>query len=127
MIYFLMYLLTIIDNVIATAVGLSVCLAILLIIMLICFCVSKYDSYSNGSLDNDHYIGLMKKVLKVFIAFICLATFIPSQKGLAFVVIAPQIIENGAVKETVKNIPELTQLGTEYLKDMLKEKVNAKN
>jgi len=49
---------------------------------------------------------------------------VPSTKQAAFIWIAPQIVENGAVKDTVKNIPELTKLGTEYLKELLKEKVD---
>lgn len=49
---------------------------------------------------------------------------VPSTRQAAFIWIAPQIVENGAVKDTVKNIPELTKLGTEYLKELLKEKVN---
>lgn len=51
-------------------------------------------------------------------------TLVPSTKQAAFIWIAPQIVENGAVKDTVKNIPELTKLGTEYLKELLKEKVD---
>ena len=55
---------------------------------------------------------------------IILSTLLPTTKQAAFIWIAPQIVENGAVKDTVKNIPELTKLGTEYLKELLKEKVN---
>lgn len=51
-------------------------------------------------------------------------TLVPSTRQAAFIWIAPQIVENGAVKDTVKNIPELTKLGTEYLKELLKEKVD---
>ena len=50
--------------------------------------------------------------------------FMPTAKAIAFIYIAPQIIENGAVKDTFKNIPELTKLGTEYLKEILKEKID---
>lgn len=63
----------------------------------------------------------------VFISGIILLVFsqlLPTTKQAAFIYIAPQIIENGAVKDTVKNIPELTKLGTDYLKELLKEKVN---
>ena len=52
-----------------------------------------------------------------------IATFLPTTKQAAFIWIAPQIVENGAVKDTVKNIPELTKLGTDYLKELLKEKI----
>ena len=67
------------------------------------------------------------KTLKITtILFVFLATttaFIPNQKQAAFIFIAPQIIENGAVKNTVKNIPELTELATEFLKETLKTKI----
>lgn len=77
----------------------------------------------------DEFVETMKKlwVFKVFwTGVICLtiATVLPTTKQAAFIWIAPQIVENGAVKDTVKNIPELTKLGTDYLKELLKEKVN---
>lgn len=75
----------------------------------------------------------LKKLIKslhiktMFISGVVLLVFsqlLPTTKQAAFIYIAPQIIENGAVKDTVKNIPELTKLGTDYLKELLKEKVN---
>lgn len=51
-----------------------------------------------------------------------LATFIPSQKQVAFIILAPAIVENKDMQETLKNIPEIARLGTEYLKEMLQEK-----
>lgn len=75
----------------------------------------------------------LKKLIKslhiktVFISGVILLVFsqlLPTTKQAAFIWIAPQIIENGAVKDTVKNIPELTKLGTDYLKELLKEKIN---
>lgn len=69
----------------------------------------------------------LNKTIKIlypaWLFFILLWAAIPTTKEAAFIWIAPQIVENGAVKETVKNIPELTRLGTEYLKNVLKEKV----
>lgn len=67
-----------------------------------------------------------KKLWTIIAVLFTIAIFIPSTKQAAFIWIAPQIVENGAVKDTVKNIPELTKLGTEYLKELLKEKVNDK-
>lgn len=66
---------------------------------------------------------IYKNVVGSFIISMSLAIFTPSSKGIAFIYIAPQIIENGAVKDTVKNIPELTKLGTEYLKEILADKI----
>ena len=56
------------------------------------------------------------------IVLLVFAQLLPTTKQAAFIWVAPQIIENGAVKDTVKNIPELTKLGTEYLKELLKDK-----
>lgn len=74
----------------------------------------------------------IKKLARIFklkmmfiVSFILLgiSMVLPTTKQAAFIYIAPQIIENGAVKDTVKNIPELAKLGTDYLKELLKEKV----
>lgn len=65
----------------------------------------------------------VKVLFSTSIALMVFAQLIPTTKQAAFIWVAPQIIENGAVKDTVKNIPELTKLGTEYLKELLKDKV----
>lgn len=65
----------------------------------------------------------LKTVLITAISLLVFSQLLPTTKQAAFIWIAPQIIENGAVKDTVKNIPELTKLGTDYLKELLKEKV----
>ena len=83
----------------------------------------RYNSYEKE-------ISVKTKILKfsipVFFISVLFAMLMPNTKQAAFIWIAPQIVENGAVKDTVKNIPELTKLGTEYLKELLKEKVNDK-
>ena len=68
----------------------------------------------------------IKALITLEVISIIAGTLLPNTKQAAFIWIAPQIVENGAVKDTVKNIPELTKLGTEYLKELLKEKVNDK-
>lgn len=92
--------------------------------------------YSVFISENDYhktYIEAFKEVCKVtrlhiilisMITLTFITALIPTTKQAAFIWVAPQIIENGAVKDTVKNIPELTKLGTEYLKELLKEKTN---
>jgi hypothetical protein len=83
---------------------------------------------ADGSSYYEKDLKVMKKIIKlvapVFIISLMFTTLVPSTKQAAFIWIAPQIVENGAVKDTVKNIPELTKLGTEYLKELLKEKFN---
>ena len=79
--------------------------------------------------DNES-VKRLAKVVKLKMLFIIsavllgISALLPTTKQAAFIYIAPQIIENGAVKDTVKNIPELTKLGTDYLKELLKEKIN---
>ena len=98
-------------------------IAVIMLIVSIIICDDWYDDFTES----------LKKLIKslhiktVFISGIVLLAFsqlLPTTKQAAFIWIAPQIIENGAVKDTVKNIPELTKLGTDYLKELLKEKIN---
>ena len=81
---------------------------------------------------NKTFLEYFKEILQVtrlhllfaiMIVSMFITTLIPTTKQAAFIYIAPQIIENGAVKDTVKNIPELAKLGTDYLKELLIEKV----
>lgn len=69
-------------------------------------------------------ITRLKMLFTISAICIGISILLPTTKQAAFIYIAPQIIENGAVKDTVKNIPELTKLGTDYLKELLKEKIN---
>ena len=98
-------------------------IAVIMLIVSIIICDDRYDDFTES----------LKKLIKslhiktVFISGIVLLAFsqlLPTTKQAAFIWIAPQIIENGAVKDTVKNIPELTKLGTDYLKELLKDKIN---
>lgn len=114
-------------------------LSIFSIIGFICCAIALFPMISlantNSSYsDPDRFFNkLFKKYLKDFMwykiftvsaVFLTIATLLPTTKQAAFIWIAPQIVENGAVKDTVNNIPELTKLGTDYLKELLKEKVN---
>ena len=105
-------------------VGLVVCLGLTVI-----FCAiadtSTYDHSAFVEYFNNYFKACkLKTLFTLEVIAIILSVLLPSTKQAAFIWIAPQIVENGAVKDTVKNIPELTQLGTEYLKELLKEKVN---
>lgn len=103
------------------------------IVMLVAAGIILIGSIIGCSNCYDDFTGSLKKLINslhiksVFISGIVLLVFsqlLPTTKQAAFIYIAPQIIENGAVKDTVKNIPELTKLGTDYLKELLKEKIN---
>lgn len=58
--------------------------------------------------------------LKIGIISMLLAVFVPTTKQAALIYIAPKIVNN----EVIENVPEITKLGTEYLKELLKEKTN---
>lgn len=107
---------------------LSAFLMILTGLILGIVCLLTAIETADGSSYYEKDLKVMKKIIKLvapmFILSLMFTTLVPSTKQAAFIWIAPQIVENGAVKDTVKNIPELTKLGTEYLKELLKEKVD---
>ena len=70
------------------------------------------------------YATVNKLCIAIFAVTLSLAILLPTSKGIAFIYVAPKLIENNNVKETFANIPELAKLGTDYLKELLKEKVN---
>ena len=124
--YLGMYILTKLDSWNSFTGKYGIIMLIIAVIMLIGSIISCADCYGD-------FTESLKKLIKslhiktVFISGIVLLAFsqlLPTTKQAAFIWIAPQIIENGAVKDTVKNIPELTKLGTDYLKELLKEKIN---
>ena len=126
MTYLGMYILTKLDSWHRFIGSSGIAMLIVAGIILIGSIIGCSDCYSD-------FTGSLKKLLKslhiktVFISGVVLLVFsqlLPTTKQAAFIWIAPQIIENGAVKDTVKNIPEITKLGTDYLKELLKEKIN---
>lgn len=120
MTYFLMYLLTIVDNIPVVLVPIVVLLGIGVLAGTVIMMATSVDGDEEIA---QSMLPWYKRGLCAFILLTSLVIFIPSSKGIAFIYIAPQIIENGAVKDTVKNIPELTKLGTEYLKEILADKI----
>jgi hypothetical protein len=120
MLYLGMYLLTIVDRLCFVVGPLTFLLGIGVIIGTVGMIGSSIDG-------DDEFTNIIqpwyRRILCSFLLCLSLLIFIPSSKAIAFIYIAPQLIENGAVKDTVKNIPELTKLGTEYLKELLKDKV----
>lgn len=55
--------------------------------------------------------------------FSLIATFIPNQKQLAFIIAAPYIMENKELQEASKNSAEIIKLGAEYLKQTLSNEI----
>lgn len=129
------YLLTIVDSIIKVAVTFSFLFGLTTFAFTAIHLVTIEDSIDNVkrrnyySFDEDSirrklYSKLRKTFTILFAISLSLAVLLPTSKGIAFIFVAPKIVENGDVKETFANIPELAKLGTEYLKDLLKEKVN---
>lgn len=128
MTYFIMYLLTVVDNLTTFTGVIAFIFGFALTAVTVISLCEKYDNIGYAVKSDRIKVKLLEKIRdKLAIAVFILSTFtifIPTSKAIAFIFIAPQIIENGAVKDTFKNIPELTKLGTEYLKEILKEKID---
>lgn len=132
--YFGIYLLTKLDSFksLFNAISAACCIALVISTAAsLIYSLVKSDEYY-GDKDKTLFDHLKLAVQGFKLKFIIISTLvvmsinalIPSTKQAAFIYIAPQIIENGAVKDTIKNIPELAKLGTDYLKELLQEKVN---
>lgn len=75
--------------------------------------------------------AMIKKIKNIFFFLIiplyCLsfiiATLIPTSKEMAFIYIAPAIVNNKDVQKTIQKIPELSGLGLEYINELLKTKI----
>jgi len=107
------------------AAGIVMCLSGFLTALLsLLTVIESCDRYSSYEKEIAVKTKILKFSIPVFFISVLFATLMPTTKQAAFIWMAPQIVENGAVKDTVKNIPELTKLGTEYLKGLLKEKVD---
>ena len=76
--------------------------------------------------------AMIKKIKNIFFLLIiplyCLsfiiATLIPTSKEMAFIYIAPAIVNNKDVQKTIQKIPELSGLGLEYINELLKTKID---
>lgn len=122
MIYF--YLLTILDSInTAACFGCALSGIYTAIIAMAMIVITVQDQLDEEEIAKTIKLFKLKISFTVFLISGIVAILLPTTKQAAFIWIAPQIVENGAVKDTVKNIPELTKLGTDYLKDLLKEKI----
>lgn len=69
----------------------------------------------------------VKNVLKAGPTIFCITAFllavIPNQKQLAFILVAPKIVENQNIQNGLVNSTEILNLGTQYIKDRL-QKIN---
>ena len=80
--------------------------------------------------DKDSVDKLRKIIFFIFLPVFMLSSLflilMPSSKEMAFIYIAPAIVNNKDFQKTIQKIPELSGLGLEYLTETLKGK-NKKN
>jgi len=62
-------------------------------------------------------------IIPVYCLSFIIATLIPTSKEMAFIYIAPAIVNNKDVQKTIQKIPELSGLGFEYINELLKTKI----
>lgn len=116
--YYLFAILPNINNAIGVLLGILSFLVILLSVTLIVYIDDRdCDDYKI-------FIKCGKWLYPVFIITFLFNIFIPSQKQMAFIIAAPYIVENQQLQDAGKNSAEIIKLGTEYVKEILQEKVN---
>lgn len=129
MTYFEAYILTRLDPLKSLFSGASAGLMSLLIIF--CFVFAYFWAYNTieGLGERDAIVKNLKKIILFFIVPIYLVVslikdLIPTTKEMAFIYIAPAIVNNKDVQKTIQKIPELSGLGLEYLTETLKGEIN---
>lgn len=113
------YLFAIMDNICCAFTILFILSSIFIGVTLVISILEYFDDFKE---EDQRGIKLLKKWITPYIILILLVIFIPSQKQLAFILVAPHIVENKDIQETFKNIPEIAKLGAEYLKEVLNDK-----
>lgn len=122
MTYFEIYLLTRLDEIQGTASVLA-WLAVIyaLIITSLSFAIEDSDSELRLKFRKNLHI---KFTQIIFIISCALSIIVPTTKEAAFIYIAPAIVNNQDLQKTVKQLPELSNLGMQYLNDILKQKIS---
>jgi hypothetical protein len=73
--------------------------------------------------DDAKAIGKMLKIYSpIYGVVVLLSILIPSQRQLAFIIAAPYIVENKDIQQATSNSAEIIKLGTEYLRNILKQR-----
>lgn len=129
MTYFEAYILTRLDPLKSLFSSASAGLMSLLIIFGIAFAFFWIFNILDGLEGRgDAIVKNLKKILLFFIVPIfCVVSLvknlIPTTKEMAFIYIAPAIVNNKDVQKTIQKIPELSGLGLEYLTETLKGEI----
>lgn len=131
MTYFEAYILTRLDPLKSLFLSLSnKGIGVLIILFTIIFTI--FLSFESLRYLEEEQKTTIRKIKNVFFFLIiplyCLsfiiATLIPTSKEMAFIYIAPAIVNNTDVQKTIQKIPELSGLGLEYINELLKTKID---
>ena len=129
MTYFEAYLLTRLDSIIGLGTG-TLILGLLGIITCIVIYGQVVGSYSVTSESiSKARVDLKKRIKYAISLLLCgsiILTFIPTTKEMAFIYIAPALVNNVDLKETVSKLPSISKLGLEYIEETLKDNINNK-
>ena len=130
MTYFEAYILTRLDPLKSLFLSLSSKgIGVLIIIFIIFFTFFlPPESFIDQEKDQQAMIKRIKNIfffliIPVYCLSFIIATLIPTSKEMAFIYIAPAIVNNTDVQKTIQKIPELSGLGLEYINELLKTKI----
>lgn len=135
MTYFQAYLLTRLDNFNHFFGSLSFLIFLLIVaaLMVIIFSAINLNGIHSEE-SKPFWVNLQKKAfgyIKIFVVtiffFQTAKALLPTTKEVAFIYIAPAIVNNQDIRKTLKKIPELSGLGLEYLGDILKNEIKEGN
>ena len=129
MTYFEAYILTRLDPLKSLFLSLSnKGIGVLIIIFIIYFTMLLPVSLEDREEEQQRRIKKIKNIfffliIPVYCVSFVIATLIPTSKEMAFIYIAPAIVNNKDVQKTIQKIPELSGLGLEYINELLKTKI----
>lgn len=129
MTYFEAYILTRLDPLKSLFSSLSELLFFVFLFMVFVCVMGSAISYSGDfGEDFSQSVKKFKKkfwffILPVFCISCLIKNLIPTSKEMAFIYIAPAIVNNKDVQKTIQKIPELSGLGLEYINELLKTKI----
>lgn len=129
MTHFEAYLLTRLDSLIGLGVSAMVLggLGIIICIMAYGFTVDSYEATSESILQaRIDFKRRIKYVIPLLLCASIILTFIPTTKETAFIYIAPAIVNNKDMQETMTKLPNISKLGLEYIEETLKDNINNK-
>ena len=129
MTHFEAYLLTRLDSIIG--LGFITLLlggaGVILCIMMYGMTVDSYkitsESISKARVD---FKKRIKYAITLLLCGSIILTLIPTTKETAFIYIAPAIVNNKDMQETMTKLPNISKLGLEYIEETLKDNINNK-